>query len=422
MHSVTEILTMGEHSKLEDIFLTESMDAYYFKNQKKGRYGSENVPCYTFENNTLESQYYIGVDWLCKLTNRAIYISPKLNKNSFETDYLKMLLICLKDSEASKYIGTIYEIKINSERIEIDQTDDLLSPLLAIEFLNLVKQLVKKGLKKSYYREERHLNARVKGKLLVSQTLKQYTFKKELHKTICAYDVFGLNHPENQLIKAALLFVQKYLAQYPDYALLASNTLNYCLPAFNEVVVPKDISALRHFKSSPFFSTYKEALSIAKIILERFGHNVRSIQAQKIKTQPYWINMALLFELYTFTLLRKQYTNNVLYQYKSDYQELDFLINSGETKMVVDTKYKAKYGNGKKDKNDIRQLSGYARMEKVYNHFGKNKNEVIDCLIIYPIKNNDGISILELKIENKEPIKNYVGFYKVGVGIPYFEY
>lgn len=421
MHNVTEIFPMGEHSKLEDIFLTESMETYYFKNQKKGRYGSDNVPCYTLENNTLLSQYYIGLDWLCKSTNRALHISPKLNNNHFETDYLQMLLICLEDSEASKYIGTIYEIKINSECIEIDQTNDLLSPLLAIQYLNLVKQLVKRGLKKSYYREERHLNARLKGKLLVSQTLKQYTFKNEPLKTICAYDVFGLNHPENQLIKAALLFVQKYLAQYPEYARLATSTLNYCLPAFNEVEVPKDISALRHFKSSPFFSAYKEALSIAKIILERFGHNVRSIQAQKIKTQPYWINMALLFELYTFTLLRKQFGKEVVYQYNSDYQELDFLLNSGNIQMVIDTKYKTKYGKDKKDKNDIRQLSGYARMEKVYNYLGKSKSEIIDCMIIYPIRNEINEITSELKFEDKQPIKNYVSFYQLGVSIPCIE-
>tara|TARA_R100000306_G_scaffold31558_1_gene33625 strand:- start:7010 stop:8104 length:1095 start_codon:yes stop_codon:yes gene_type:complete len=358
---------------------------------------------------------------LCEETNRAIYVSPKLNTDRFETDHLKMLLTCLNDPVASKYISNVYDIKSEASPIEIDQSLDLLSPLLVIQFLNLVKELVKKGLKKSYYREEKHLNARVKGKLLVSQTLKHYTYKNEPLKTVCAFDTFGLDHPENQILKAGLLFVHKYLGQFPEYAVLASQQLHYCLPAFDEVTVPKNISKLQHFKTSSFFSTYKEAIRIAKLILKRFGHNIRSVEARKIQTQPFWINMPKLFELYAFTFLHKTYGEKILYQHKSNYQELDFLLNFGDQQMVIDTKYKTKYGKDKTNKEDIRQLAGYARMHKVYDELKKPKNELLDCLIIYPIRNKNTEEIKALSLEDIRPIEKYIGFYRLGLEVPYIK-
>ncbi|RLJ60766.1 McrBC 5-methylcytosine restriction system component [Lacinutrix venerupis] len=415
---ITEIIRLGEHKEKQAVEESISFEAYYFKNRKFGKYNSKNKPCFSINNDSIESHYFIGVDWLCQTTNRAICISPKLNKDGFETDYLRMLLTCLNDSEATKHISNIYEIKSEDSPIEIDQSLDLLSPLLVIQFLNLVKQLVKKGLKKSYYREEKHLNARVKGKLLLSQTLKHYTYKNEPLKTICAFDTFGLNYPENQILKAGLLFVQKYLSSYPEYAALASNALQYCLPAFEEVTVPKNISTLQHFKISPFFRSYKEVISLAQLILKRFGHNVRTIEASKIQTPPFWINMPLLFELYAFTFLRKTYGDDIHYQYKSNYQELDFLLNTENKQLVIDTKYKTKYGRGKNNKEDIRQLAGYARMDKVYRELNKSTNEVIECLIIYPIRDKENQNNGLLDLEQKKPIDKYVGFYCLGLSVP----
>lgn len=421
MQKLPDIIALGEHKDQRRIDFESTIMSYYFKNQKTGKYGSENRPCFIIKDNVVKTHYYIGVDWLCKTNNKVIYVTPKLNKDSFEVDYLKMLLTCLNDQEASKHISKIYEIKTKEETIEINQDLDLLSPIIAIQFLNTVKSLVKKGLKKSYYREQKHLKAKVRGKLMVSQTLKHYTFKNQPLNTICEFDTFGLNHEENQILKAGLVFVKNYLGQHKAYNKLVSTTLDYCMPAFKEVTVPKNLSQLQGLKVSPFFSGYKEAISLAKVILKRFGYNIRSVESTKIKTHPFWINMPLLFELYAYTFLRKEFKDNIQYQYKSDYQELDFLLNSDDYKMVIDTKYKTRYHKGEKNKEDIRQLSGYARMEKVYKELGKNLNEVIDCLIIYPIRDKNAPIVENLIIDDRQVIEKYVGFYRLGLFIPFVD-
>ena len=49
--------------------------------------------------------------------------------------------------------------------------------------------------------------------------------------------------------------------------------------------------------------------------------------------------------------------------------------------MVIDAKYKLKYINGKHDE-DIRQVSGYARLRNVYKTLEIEQGNIIDCFII----------------------------------------
>jgi hypothetical protein len=94
-------------------------------------------------------------------------------------------------------------------------------------------------------------------------------------------------------------------------------------------------------------------------------------------------------------------------------------LNSEDKQLVIDSKYKIKYGYGKSSKEDVRQLSGYARMENVYRELGKPENDVIDCLIIYPIRQKRNENTESLNLNNMKPIDNYVGFYRLGLSVPY---
>jgi mcrBC 5-methylcytosine restriction system component-like protein len=65
--------------------------------------------------------------------------------------------------------------------------------------------------------------------------------------------------------------------------------------------------------------------------------------------------------------------------------------------------------------DDIRQVSGYARLTDVYEKLGlKDSNELIDCLIIYPSLEENK----DLNIENKKEISEYKNLYKLGVSLP----
>lgn len=369
----------------------------------------------------LNSNFYIGTDWLSK-NEIAVYVAPKLNDEAQQTDYLKMLFSCLRHSDVATYTKNLYEIKFEDPYIEIEQKQDLLTPLLVVQFLQMVKTIVRKGLKKSYYKVEYNLNAKIKGKVLVAQTLKQNIIKNKPTKTFCQYDEFGFNSIENRILKRTLVFVQKYLALFPDYLKLASPVINYCLPVFHEVDENIDLKTLKGITHNSFYKEYKEALHISSLILKRFGYNIKEIDTlnnKTVKVPPFWIDMPKLFELYVLGMLKDKYFNCIKFQIQGTYGQPDFVFVSDNVKMIIDTKYKRKYQQEKYQAEDIRQLSGYARDTKVLSKLGyitaEEQDNVIDCLIIYPDQTASDKLADNLK---EKPISGFTKFYKMAIKLP----
>ncbi len=375
----------------------------------------------------LLSSYYIGADWLIR-NELAVYIEPKINEESQKTDYFKMLFSCLKHTDILNYSKDLYEIKFDEPFIEIDYAKDLITPLLFLQFLQLLKLIVQKGLKKSYYKVEQNLNCKIKGKVLVSKTIKKNILKNQQTKTICQFYEFGVNSIENRVLKRTLTFTQKYLSSYPNYYKRLADTINYCRPAFEQINEEVDLRELKNVKHNSFFKEYKEVLHISSLILKRFGYNIKNINAgqELIKVPPFWIDMSKLFELYVLGKLKDTYGNKIKFQIKGTYGSPDFLLVSETEKIIIDTKYKPIYQSEKYVSDDIRQLSGYARDIGVLKHLGFNselsKEIVVDCLIIYPAQLNENASE-DLSNNLKEnTISGFTKFYKMQIKLPVINY
>jgi 5-methylcytosine-specific restriction enzyme subunit McrC len=397
------------------------------------------------EDRSIETNYFVGVDWV-ENTNRTIYVQPKLNnKTNAQTDYLKMLFSALRHPEIANHTDGLFEIKWGAKQIEIEQSQDLLTPLLVVQYLKLVHRIVQKGLKKSYYKVEQNLFGKVKGKIIVSKTIKHNTIKNKHLNTICNFEEFGINGLENRLLKKALTFVSKYLPSIPNIntSEYIKNTYNFINPAFEFVSTNVTIEEVKHIKSNPFYKEYKEAIVLAKLILKRFGYNLNNIQPnQKVKTPPFWIDMSKLFELYVLGILKDEFGGKVTYHFKDYGNELDYLLNTDEHKMVIDAKYKPRYSRNYLDSeqhNDIRQLSGYARLNSVYSHLKLADSKNIPCLIIFPLEINSSNSIDSAKfnevlnfynvadftslLSHKDVLINsYADFYKVAVRLPVLKF
>ena len=382
----------------------------------------EKAVCFEVNVNTrkIQTNYYIGVDWIIE-GSKAIYVEPKLNNNSTQqTNYLKMLFSALEHDDLAIYTIDLFEIKWDSATIEIEQHQDLLTPLLVVQYLRLVKQIVRKGLKKSYYKIINNLYAKVKGKVLTSQTIKQNLIKNKPLNTYCSYDEFGFNGLENRLLKKAMVFIQSYL---PNIKNLQSEkymneVFNYINPAFEFVSEEVNLHDIKHSKTNAFYKEYEEAIKLAKLILKRFGYNISNTKEEKIKIPPFWIDMSKLFELYVLGLLKEQFKNQVIYHPTYNSKELDFLLLSPP--MVIDAKYKPRYLYTSV-LDDARQLSGYSRMHKVYDALKYPKDKIIDCLIIYPNQesnNKDFSKFSELIKHSNSTIGEYVNFYKIAIELP----
>lgn len=384
----------------------------------------------------LECSYYIGADWFPHREKEWFYVESKLNKrieaNSgeelppipsdlVEVDVLKMLFDALQEPEVREHTNELFEIKFDSEWIPLKRNQDLISPLIMIQFLNLVKDIVRKGLKKSYYRVEDNLYAKVKGKVLVGGSIKQNLVKNKNLNTICLYEQFGVNGIENRILKKALVYIKRYIStnQGLTNASFFQETFNYIQPAFLEVSEEVCLNDIKHLKFNPFYKNYENAIELAKLILRRFSYNLNSIQDQDtILTPPFWIDMSKLFELYVLEKLKKRFGSDITYHERTYGNEVDFLYSKGDESLIIDAKYKSGYiGRSHPGLHaDIRQVSGYSRHREIRKRLMvTNQNLLLGCVIIFPNLDLNDVDFGGLK---EAEVYQYEKVWKVGVKLP----
>lgn len=217
------------------------------------------------------------------------------------------------------------------------------------------------------------------------------------------------------------------------------NLISYCRPAFELIGEEVEMYQLKHLKANPFFKEYKEAIKTGQYILKRFAYNITHTTEQKVETPPFWIDMPRLFELYVYHQLLKanpERKDHLHYQFSTYGNALDLLIAAEKGSIVVDMKYKLHYKHGHIHE-DIRQVSGYARLNTVRKECKITDDSNINCLIIYPKVDDadlvdyslDSISellkigedkekMIEKDIENVYSIKPYYKVFKLGVTLP----
>lgn len=346
--------------------------------------------------------YYIGACWLIENVETLI-IEPKIEK----IDYLEMFMSCFNHEEVSIHLNKTYKIYFDEPSIELPSNIFELTPLLIVHFLQVVKSIVKKGLKKGYVNINQNITSKVKGKILQNKTTKENHRNFRFEKTFCNFQIFTIDCEENQILKKALLFVEKYLAKNNiDKRLI--QILHNNLSFFENVGSEIDINKIKHLKINSFFHEYKEGLQLALMILKRFSYSPQMTQKELDKNiPPFYINMPLLFELYALGKLKELFkTDDIIYQFSANSQYPDFLNITG--KAILDAKYKTIYQSNKYKIDDIRQLSGYARDEMINTKLENKTENVIECYIVYP-------SNIDYKKEN---MYGFTKFYKIGIKVP----
>jgi 5-methylcytosine-specific restriction enzyme subunit McrC len=430
MRYMSDLLELWEHYHEPVVGFDLNLTKEYQYNFVRKRRQEPRSCVHIYESNKIwhaKLSYFVGVDWISE--GKAIYVAPKLNNDSQETNVLQMLFAALANPDLSDHVDDLFEVKWDKEPIAIFQKQDLLTPLLAILFLRVVQGIVRKGLRKSYYTVDENLAAKIKGKVLVGQTLKQNLLKNKPIYSFCRYSEFGLNNVENRLLKKALTFVQRYLPSLSDFgaASYTQQLINYINPAFETVSSDIDVGDVKHGHFNAFYKDYEEGIHLAKLILRRFGYNISSIKQQAIvKSPPFWIDMSKLFELYVLGLLRAS-KQIIAYQVQGHYGQPDYLLPA--LRMIADAKYKQDYAqefsrshpySREKMIADIRQVSGYARDKKLLAELNMEEEEcqrqLVDCLIIYPSSSDDGQFSIDL--DKKTAIPEFASFFKLPVRLP----
>jgi 5-methylcytosine-specific restriction enzyme subunit McrC len=370
--------------------------------------------------------YYVGIDWI-KEGKLAVQVNPKMN-DGFEIDYIRMLNDALSEPANFEHLKDLITIHFKKTSIRIRQQQDFLSIFLITCYLNILQRIVKKGLKRSYYIIEENLSNKVKGQILIGRTIHQNLSKGRMTNHVCRYQVFDIDSPENRILKKALVFCKKQVGGY-RHAIVTTwleQKVRFIKPYFNHVGDEINVKSIKTFKGNPVFREYYQALEFAQLLLERFSYDISIVGNDMIETPPFWLDMSKLFELYVYGKLKKVFTgkNEILYHLRAHHQELDFLLNptSWPEPYVIDAKYKPRFKSvAGITKEDAREISGYARLGKIYRKLGLNEDTAppIKCLIIYPDQNQmEHFSFTRSTEPQFEKVSGYVRFYKVGIRLP----
>ncbi len=399
---------------------SSKMEYLYGLNLKFQETGFLKEPKYLGINDWTAS-YFIGAAWLVP-DELAVVVTPKMP----DIDFVRMFLAALEvdTQKESNYFAQCYGIQFDEPQIETDEELNQLTPLLVLHFISLLERLVKHGLKKDYLLHEENLKAKVKGRILFGKHLKTNVFQQRSDHIYCQYQEYTEDIPENRLLKKVLLFSERILdrcdslkrqSQYPDLQ-LRLNRLKASFSHISDDIEPYQVQKL---SSNKLFKGYKEAIRVAKMILRRFDYSIREASSEQHSTPPFWIDMARLYEMWVLHRLQKLGINPIMFQEAGFYgrQVADFVIR--EENLILDAKYKPKYVEDWVDIDDIRELSGNARDDRLLPNLPEDYSP--RCIILYPGNTDELKPESDILFEQQgQKIPHYRNFYKISVPLPIY--
>ena len=425
-------IQLKEHEKINysDNNYKEILEKKFFSQKSSNRGFCLGLEKSSFCN--LNASYYIGLDWIKEHDLYAV-VYPKRNY-----DFLSLFAEALSINSVGEanYFSQYFGIYYDKPEIEVSSTMmELFSPLLMIQYVFLLKRLVKHGLKKDYIHISENLNSKIKGRILFSPHYTKNVIKKREDHIYCGYCVYSENIPENRLLKKALLVVKKTLhsmnsiKQQKCFSMIALE-INNLTSSFSTVSDELVLSQVKNRSSNKLYKEYPDAVKLAKFILKHFDYSIQCHDAKQLCI-PFWIDMSRLFEMHVYYVLNKAYPNKIQFQVKGSHEtKVDFIKT--DEKLIIDAKYKPKYNSGDTGiVEDIREIAGYARDEVILRKLFEKKEDISSvipkCLIIAPVDTdmpNNTIKVHTFNSSKKElysqaqDINNFLNFRKLLVNLP----
>lgn len=326
--------------------------------------------------NVIQAKNYVGLIQL--ESGYQIQVLPKIDfvdDNNSECSTAKVFINMLRSMK--DFPGKVFNFaNLKTESMNIYE-------IFINMYVQQVLDLVRKGLKSAYVQVEDNLNF-YKGKLLINENIKQNMAHQE--RFYVSYDDFNLNRPENKLIKATLIKLQKIsnssenvkaIRQVLVYFELVEASVNYNKD-FSNVVIDRNIK------------DYEEIMIWSKIFLNNKSFsifsgdtNARALLFPMEKVYESFVaqNLSYLIDElgWDITTQDKKY-----YLFSENKRQIfalkpDIVIKRPDgNKIVLDTKWKRLNSNRENNYGisqiDMYQMFAYAK-----------KYQTPDIWLLYPV-------------------------------------
>lgn len=299
-------------------------------------------------------------------------------------------------------------------KVSLDDKTELLD-LFAKVLINATKVLLKRGIDRDYIENVQEINA-VKGKLQVSQTLKQNLLSRQ--KTLCSFDDFSFNILQNQILlstiqrliktknvdrklKTELIFLQRKLPKTIEKIELKNSlfsqvkihrnnrfygfVMNVCQIIF-ENTLPSESKKdeEKEDKGSYIFSDFTRDERKMNQLFEAFIRNFYKIEQTKYSTVKKEIIKWSFDKVVNNFELQSENNASEHYNYLPR-METDISLENETEKIIIDAKYyketmKKNYGKEKIQSTNLYQLFSYLLNQED----GSEKTTTAKGILLYP--------------------------------------
>lgn len=306
-----------------------------------------------------------------------IQVLPKISFSEGEDEgnaetkrtFLKMLL-SMKEFPSKVF---------NDANLKVDKMN--LYEIFINMYLQEVRKLVKRGVKAAYVEQEGNLTY-YKGKLQVSKHIRENIAHKE--RFYVTYDEFYPNRPENRLVKATLLKLQKLtnsaenskeIRQLLTMFELVDPSINY-EKDFAKVIIDRNttdykmlIQWSKVFLMNKSFTTFSGDNNSRALLfpMESVYESYVAKMLRKIMTPEDWDISTQDRRYHLFTLPRKQFALRP-----------DIVLERDNRRIIMDTKWKTLVNNERNNfgisQADMYQMYAYSK-----------KYETEEIWLLYPL-------------------------------------
>ena len=285
----------------------------------------------------ITAKNYVGV--ITTKDGTEIEILPKLTLAEDNSDQAvrKVFLTMLRTVQEAPF-KTFRTAHLNTSRMR-------LLDLFVRMFLDEAHRLIGRGLKSDYTVKQDNETC-VRGKIVFSENIRKNLLHRE--RIFVEYDVFGVDCPENRLVKSTALYLQRHTTDLQN-----RKDLRMVLSVMEQVPVSQNVEQdFQHCSRSRFMADYQRLLELCRVFLK--GKSFTTFfggQAALALLFP----MERIFESYVAVVLRRhldaqQYRLHVQakdrYLFELPWKQFalrpDLVIedlNSGE-QTLLDTKWK----------------------------------------------------------------------------------
>jgi len=277
--------------------------------------------CCEFGASSVKFSQYVGI---IRFSSWTLEILPKVDGINDQEQVRHYLVNMLKQTQnmSVKQFGVA---GLNMKH------NDLLEIYASIFCKNLIEQL-RKGVIKQYQTQEDNLSV-VRGRILLPQQIRMNLMHPE--KVYCTFDEFCEDNAYNQLLKAALVILQKNIRTANTQQMIRE-----LLFVFSEVT---DVSVKRLLQQELLLTRlvirFEDSFAIAKIILQGLNPDF-SVGKQKFFTLLF--DMNVLFEDFIAVSIRKLLGSKVQTQ-----KPCKYLLKTDDGKQLFQMRPDVTYNKGK---------------------------------------------------------------------------